>query len=59
MLSPDSLCVASATTGTRLATHLQERYGIEVAAVAALDAGVFRVDRRDGPSWARQAFAAA
>jgi len=54
--SPDGQSAPSATTGTSLATHLQERYGIEVAAVAALDAGVFRVDRRDGPSWVARVF---
>jgi aminoglycoside phosphotransferase (APT) family kinase protein len=41
-----------------VALHLQERYGIEVAAAAELDAGVFRVDRRDGPSWVARVFPA-
>ncbi|MBV8999106.1 MAG: phosphotransferase [Solirubrobacterales bacterium] len=56
VLSPDSHSARSATTETSLATHLQERYSIEVAAVAALDAAVFRVDRRDGPSWVARVF---
>lgn len=38
--------------------HLQERYGIEVASVVGLDAGVFRIDRRDGPSWVARVFPA-
>ena len=42
-----------------LATHLQERYGIEIAALDELDAGVLRVDRRDGPSWVARVFPAA
>ena len=42
-----------------LASQLQERYGIEVRAVVALDAGVFRVDRHDGPSWVARVFPAA
>jgi aminoglycoside phosphotransferase (APT) family kinase protein len=54
--SSDSHSARSAATGTSLATHLQERYGIEVAAVAALDAGVFRLDRREGPSWVARVF---
>ncbi len=31
--------------------HLERRYGIEVAGVTKLAAGVIRVDRRDGPPW--------
>ena len=56
VLSSDSRLAPSAATATSLAPHLQARYGIEVAAVAALDAGVFRVDRRDGPSWVARVF---
>ncbi|MGH2856347.1 MAG: phosphotransferase enzyme family protein [Solirubrobacteraceae bacterium] len=55
-LSPDGHCARSAAAWTLLGTHLQERYGIEVAAVTALDAGVSRVDRRDGPSWVARVF---
>jgi len=39
-----------------LAAHLDERYGISVRRVSALDAGVFRVDRRDGPAWVARVF---
>lgn len=38
-----------------LPAHLAQRYGIQVAAVTRLDAGVFRVDRRDGPPWVARA----
>jgi len=38
--------------------HLQERYGIEAASVVGLDVGVFRIDRRDGPSWVARVFPA-
>lgn len=41
-----------------MGAHLEDRYGIEVAGVAELDAGVFRVDRRDGPSWVARVFPA-
>jgi len=56
--SPEGDSARTAAAGTSLDTHLQERYGIEVAAVAALDLGVFRVDRRDGPSWVARVFPA-
>jgi len=56
VLSPSSQSARTIPTGTWLATHLQERYGIEVAAVGALDLGVFRVDRHDGPSWVARVF---
>jgi len=36
--------------------HLESRYGIEVARTTRLDAGVFRVDRRDGPPWVARVF---
>ncbi|HEX4107819.1 MAG TPA: phosphotransferase [Solirubrobacteraceae bacterium] len=42
---------------TALAAHLAAQYGIEVAAVSALEKDVFRVDRRDGPSWVARVFA--
>jgi Ser/Thr protein kinase RdoA (MazF antagonist) len=41
-----------------LGRHLEDRYGIEVAEVAPLDLGVFRVARRDGPPWVARVFAA-
>ena len=41
-----------------LGRHLEDRYGVEVRAVAPLDAGVFRVERRDGPDWVARVFAA-
>jgi hypothetical protein len=47
-----------AATGRSVGVHLQERYGIEVTGVVGLDAGVFRVDRRDGPSWVARVFPA-
>ena len=37
--------------------HLEERYGVEVASVVALDLGVFRVDRRDESRWVARVFA--
>jgi len=42
-----------------LGAHLEERYGICVAGITALDAGVFRVERSDGPSWVARVFPAA
>lgn len=48
----------SAATGLSVGLHLRERYGIEVTGVVGLDAGVFRVDRRDGPSWVARLFPA-
>jgi Ser/Thr protein kinase RdoA (MazF antagonist) len=59
MLSLDGHCAPSAAAETSLSTHLKARYGIEVVAMAALDAGVLRVDRRDGPSWVARVFPAA
>jgi len=42
-----------------LPAHLEDRYGIRVAATARLDGGVLRIDRHDGPPWvARLALAA-
>jgi aminoglycoside phosphotransferase (APT) family kinase protein len=41
-----------------LGTHLEDRYGVEVAEVVPLDLGVFRIDRRDGSRWVARAFAA-
>jgi Ser/Thr protein kinase RdoA (MazF antagonist) len=43
-----------------LPAHLLEhRYGIDVERMTELDLGVFRVDRRDGPSWVARVFPAA
>jgi Ser/Thr protein kinase RdoA (MazF antagonist) len=39
--------------------HLERCYGIEVAETTRLDAGVIRVDRRDGPPWVARLFIAA
>jgi Ser/Thr protein kinase RdoA (MazF antagonist)/predicted esterase len=49
---------AAQPVGRSVGVHLQERYGIEVAGVVDLDAGVFRVDRRDGRSWVARVFSA-
>jgi Ser/Thr protein kinase RdoA (MazF antagonist) len=43
----------------RLPAHLATTYGIEVKKVSTLDRGVFRVDRRAGPSWVARLFPAA
>jgi aminoglycoside phosphotransferase (APT) family kinase protein len=45
------------TEATGLSEHLGAAYGIEVAHLSALDAGVYRVDRRDGPAWVARVFA--
>src|ERR1035438_8738988 len=42
-----------------LPSHLESRYGSRVAQLTELDLGVFRVDRRDGPSWVARVFPAA
>src|SRR5262245_27735263 len=36
--------------------HLERRYGIRVANVTQLDAGVYRIDRHDGPGWIARLF---
>lgn len=41
-----------------LGRHLEDRYGVDVADVASLDLGVFRVDRRDGSRWVARVFPA-
>jgi hypothetical protein len=41
-----------------LETHLEERYGVGVADLVPLDAGAFRVDRRDGSRWVARVFPA-
>jgi Ser/Thr protein kinase RdoA (MazF antagonist) len=43
---------------TQLRDHLASAYGIEVTGTAALDDGVFRVDRAGGPPWVALAFRA-
>ena len=40
----------------RLPAHLAERYRIAVTRLTELDLGVYRVDRRDGPSWVARLF---
>ncbi len=42
----------------RLRSHLEDRYGIGVAAITELDTAVFRIDRDDGPSWVARVFPA-
>lgn len=42
-----------------LPTHLEHRYGVTVTGSTALDVGVLRIDRRDGPSWVARVFPAA
>jgi Ser/Thr protein kinase RdoA (MazF antagonist) len=39
-----------------LAAHLNNAYGIDVAAMTEMDLGVIRVDRHDGPSWVVRIF---
>lgn len=39
-----------------LAGHLESWYGIRVAGTTALDRGVHRIDRQDGPSWVARVF---
>lgn len=39
-----------------LGKHLEDRHGVEVAHIAPLDHGVFRVDRHDGPRWVARVF---
>jgi Ser/Thr protein kinase RdoA (MazF antagonist) len=43
----------------RLPAHLASTYGLRVSRLAELDRGVFRVDRRGGPSWVARLFPAA
>jgi Ser/Thr protein kinase RdoA (MazF antagonist) len=42
----------------RLPSHLEDCYGIRVAAVTELDMGVLRVDRHDGAAWVARVFPA-
>jgi Ser/Thr protein kinase RdoA (MazF antagonist) len=41
-----------------LATHLEARYGIDVARISEMES-VHRIDRRDGPAWVARVFPAA
>jgi Ser/Thr protein kinase RdoA (MazF antagonist) len=41
---------------THLRSHLERVYGVEVAAIRALDSGVFSVERRHGPAWVARRF---
>ena len=43
---------------TQLRDHLASAYGIEVTGMAALEDGVFRVERAGGPPWVARAFRA-
>jgi Ser/Thr protein kinase RdoA (MazF antagonist) len=42
----------------RLRSHLEDRYGIDVAVMTDLDVGVWRVGRADGPDWVARWFPA-
>jgi Ser/Thr protein kinase RdoA (MazF antagonist) len=42
----------------RLRSHLEARYGIDVAVMTDLDVGVWRVERADGPDWVARWFPA-
>jgi Ser/Thr protein kinase RdoA (MazF antagonist) len=44
---------------SQLSSHLEDRYGISVKALVRLDGDVYRVDRRDGPSWVARLFPSA
>src|SRR5450755_4796330 len=41
-----------------LQAHLESAYGIRIVRMTELDAGVFRVDRHDGPGWVARVFPA-
>lgn len=41
-----------------LPAHLHETHGIDVTSVEALDVGVMRVERADGPAWVARVFSA-
>ena len=47
------------TTADRVAAHLKEHYGIEIAAVSSIGTHnevVFRIDQRDGRAWVARVF---
>lgn len=46
----DSACAA------QLRSHLVSTYGVAVSQISSLDAGVFKVDRNEGPSWVARVF---
>jgi aminoglycoside phosphotransferase (APT) family kinase protein len=46
----------SAVSGSDLAVHLRDRYGVDVSEVESLDLGVHRVERADGPAWVARVF---
>jgi Ser/Thr protein kinase RdoA (MazF antagonist) len=51
--------VQAAWSSKGLAAHLHETYGIEVSGITQLSphgAGVFRIDRADGPAWVTRLF---
>ena len=47
---------ADPINSNRLLAHLASTYGVAVTGLSALDAGVFRVARADGPSWVARVF---
>lgn len=51
--------VFTCTSLDQLPSHIERRYGIDVARVTELDAGVYRVARADGPDWVARVFPAA
>jgi Ser/Thr protein kinase RdoA (MazF antagonist) len=51
--------VFTRTAVDQLPAHLEQQYGIEVAQVTALDAGVYRVARTGGADWVARVFPAA
>jgi Ser/Thr protein kinase RdoA (MazF antagonist) len=42
----------------KLRAYLEKRYAVSISGLARLDRGVYRVDRRDGPSWVARVFPA-
>jgi hypothetical protein len=50
------LGVAEHASAGRLQAHLETSYGIRIACICELDAGVFRIDQREGPSWVARVF---
>jgi hypothetical protein len=39
-----------------LSDHLRITHGIDIAGMLKLDAGVFRIDRDEGPAWVARVF---
>jgi Ser/Thr protein kinase RdoA (MazF antagonist) len=50
--------IAARPARDRIAEHLEACHGIKVAGLAALDLGVYRVERRAGPAWVARVFPA-